>query len=74
MCAAGTPRPGHTPITESHTKWLNEALTAGPDALAASQKMHLLNDSSALSRLHFEVWTSARAHIDWQMASAQTKH
>ena len=74
MCAAGTPRLGHTPITESHTKWLNEALTAGPDALAASQQMHLLNDSSALSRLHFEVWTSAKAHIDWQMASAQTKH
>lgn len=68
LCAAGRPRTGQTPITQRHQKWVHEALTDGPDALTPAQKMHILNDASALSQLHFAVWTATNAHADWQVA------
>lgn len=74
LCAAGTPRCGESPITRTHDKWVNEALAGGFGVLSASQKMHLLNDANALSRLHFEVWTAAAAHPDWMTAAAQNRN
>ncbi|ARU31949.1 glucan biosynthesis glucosyltransferase H [Sulfuriferula sp. AH1] len=74
LCAAGAPRCGETPITRTHRKWVDEALAGGFGVLSANQKMHLLNDTNALSRLHFEVWTAAAAHPDWMAAAAQNKN
>ncbi len=43
-----------------------QALVDGPSALTNAQKGMLLNDASALSRLHFEVWTADDAHDAWK--------
>lgn len=70
LCAAGSPRCGESPITRTHRKWVADAMAGGFGALSASQKMHLLNDANALSRLHFEVWTAAAAHPEWITATS----
>ncbi len=41
------------------------ALESGPAALDEGQRGQLLNDPLAMSRLHFEVWASPRAHPGW---------
>lgn len=46
-------------------KLVDAALRNGPGALANHEKMALLNDTQALSRLHFLVWSSSAAHADW---------
>jgi membrane glycosyltransferase len=45
----------------------DRALEQGPDLLTAAEKTRLLGDPLALSRLHFEVWTSPRAHPGWRL-------
>jgi membrane glycosyltransferase len=47
---------------------LGDALIGGPAALTARQKTALLRDPVTLSKLHFEVWTSALAHATWVRA------
>jgi membrane glycosyltransferase len=44
---------------------MQEAVERGPGALSNAQKAALLGDPLALSRLHFQVWTSEQAHADW---------
>lgn len=66
LCAAGKPRPGQTAITRNHALLVKKALSGGPEALTSKEKMYLLNDTSALSRLHFEVWADPDIHPDWQ--------
>jgi membrane glycosyltransferase len=44
---------------------IQDALVGGPDALSKAQKAILLGDPLTLSRLHFQVWTSAQAHPGW---------
>ncbi|MDR3391659.1 MAG: glucans biosynthesis glucosyltransferase MdoH [Sulfuriferula sp.] len=68
LCAAGGRRAECPPRTRSRRRWISEALVDGPAALSPSRKMHLLSDANALSRLHFEVWTAANTHPDWQTA------
>src|SRR4030095_744744 len=41
------------------------AVTFGPGALDAGQRMRLLNDPDALRRLHRGVWESARPDERW---------
>lgn len=74
LCAAGRPRPGQTVITRDHAKSVQKALSGGPEALTAKEKMSLLNDTNALSKLHFEVWAEAAIHPDWQAALNRSNH
>ena len=46
------------------------ALLHGPGSLSAAEKTLLLGDPLALSWLHFEVWTSPRAHAAWPLPLA----
>ncbi len=48
----------------------HNALLHGPSVLTSAEKTRLLGDPMALSRLHFEAWTSPRAHADWSAALA----
>ncbi|MDA8127996.1 MAG: glucans biosynthesis glucosyltransferase MdoH [Betaproteobacteria bacterium] len=66
ICAAGVPRFRQGRVAEQRAKLVDKALNEGPDALGTGHKMHLLNDPIAFSRLHFEVWTSAKAHPAWR--------
>lgn len=62
-CAAGggRSREGREPL-------LAAALAGGPQALAARQKLELLDDPQALSSLHFAVWTADAPHPEWLRA------
>jgi len=55
-------------IRDKTAHLVQQALTLGPDALTARQKACLLRDPVALSRLHFEAWTSPLAHVCWTEA------
>jgi membrane glycosyltransferase len=48
------------------------ALQNGPAHLTAAQKVRLLNDPVALSRLHLDVWTSPQSHAQWRQAIASS--
>jgi len=65
ICATGVPRIRQFRVAEHRSELIDKALREGPDALSTGHKMHLLNDPVTLSRLHFEVWASARAHPAW---------
>ena len=45
----------------------DRALEQGLGSLSPAEKTRLLGDPLALSRLHFEVWTSPRAHPGWHL-------
>lgn len=51
-----------------HMQLVIAALTTGPEALGERQKLDLLDNPLALSRLHFEVWSSIAAHPGWHEA------
>jgi membrane glycosyltransferase len=52
-------------VIETRQHLVHEAVVRGPDALSNAQKAALLGDPLALSRLHFNVWTTEYAHPDW---------
>ncbi len=52
-------------VREARQQLIDQAVANGPDALSNAQKAALLGDPLALSRLHFQVWTSAQAHPAW---------
>jgi membrane glycosyltransferase len=57
-CASGTARfnqPEH--VRAERRRLVDAAVSHGPDTLTAQQKMILLGDPLALSRLHFQTWT-----------------
>jgi len=60
-------KPGHT-ADSGRLELLNHALTAGPSALTAAEKIVLLRDPVTLSKLHFQAWTSPLAHEEWVAA------
>lgn len=66
-CATATARPG-LPLASQrqHAVLVQQALTGGPDALNAKQKLVLLNDPFALSQLHEAVWGSPLADEGWK--------
>ena len=52
-------------ILNERRRLVQDALERGPDALSARDRMTLLNDPLALSRLHFLVWSSPQAAPAW---------
>jgi membrane glycosyltransferase len=64
MFGVSRPRQART-ISNYRLRLAHTALEKGPAALSGKQKMLLLNDPSALSYLHFNVWTSDMAHPGW---------
>ncbi|MCW5574867.1 MAG: glucans biosynthesis glucosyltransferase MdoH [Burkholderiales bacterium] len=61
-CASGVVRPGQPAHVRAERHRLVEAaVSRGPDALTTQQKMILLGDPLALSRLHFQAWTGNTA-------------
>lgn len=74
-CAAGVAHmklPAH--VIDDRLRLVGDALTGGPDALTRIQKATLLSDPIALSRLHFEAWTSSEAHSAWARSSVGSAH
>jgi len=70
VCASGTVRTRPTAAARAERLALVErALRNGPGALEAPQKLALLVDPAALSRLHFEVWSAPHAHPAWRAAT-----
>ena len=52
-------------LGESRQQLIQQAVASGPDALGNAQRVALLGDPLALSRLHFQVWASPQAHPSW---------
>ncbi|HEX5392342.1 MAG TPA: glucans biosynthesis glucosyltransferase MdoH [Rhodocyclaceae bacterium] len=69
-CAAGSHMrpPGGVAAQAERRERVRIALTRGPDALKAKEKMDLLDDPQLLAQLHFAVWASNAAHPSWQAA------
>ena len=64
-CASGNMRRSQpAALRESRQRLIDEAVAGGPGALSNAQRAALLGDPLALSRLHFQVWSAARAHAD----------
>jgi len=65
-CASGVARLGQPEaLRRERDRLIDRALKQGPDALQPRQKLLLLSDPIALSRLHFEVWTRKGAFAAW---------
>jgi len=70
MCATGKRHPTRSPAAiRLREKMIEALLTKGPTAVPDVQKNALLADPVFLSRLHFDVWTSAQANGAWQKAT-----
>jgi membrane glycosyltransferase len=73
ICASGVTRIRQSAaIRNSRLRLGSKALMGGPAALTSQEKMTLLSDPVALSRLHFQVWTSPDAHATWLGEQAGT--
>jgi membrane glycosyltransferase len=73
ICMLGIVRPRQTrAISNYRLRLAHKALEKGPAAISEKQKMVLLNDPSALSYLHFNVWSSESAHPDWAPVHPQS--
>jgi membrane glycosyltransferase len=55
----------HEASRRERDRLVRSALARGPGALNVRDKMTLLNDPLALSRLHFEVWTAQQVAPAW---------
>jgi membrane glycosyltransferase len=64
--SARSRRPAGTNVEREQL--LADALIGGPGELTVPQKVALLRDPAILSKLHFEVWTSALVHAAWVRA------
>jgi membrane glycosyltransferase len=70
-CASGIARLGQPEAARRERERLIErARRHGADALLPRQKLLLLNDPVALSRLHFAVWTRRDVHESWRREPA----
>ncbi len=75
VCVFAVPRARQTTrFSEQRAKLIADALRNGPDNLSTHDKMLLLNDPQALSRLHFLVWSSTAAHGGWFGAGTRVAH
>ena len=54
------------PLRRQRERLVERALWRGPEDLDRGERMALLNDPIALSKLHFRVWTSGKAHPEWK--------
>jgi membrane glycosyltransferase len=72
-CALAVSRPGvPAMLLHARQRLVDHALRHGPAGLSSQEKLRLLNDASALSHLHWHVWTSPLAHPDWLAVKART--
>jgi membrane glycosyltransferase len=70
VCASGTRHPHRSAASNLLREKMIETLLAnGPAAVPDAQKNALLADPVFLARLHFEVWTSEQAHMQWKRAT-----
>lgn len=66
-CADGNARVLLSPASAaSRDTMVKSALTGGPGVLDVMQRNRLLNDTIALSQLHYLVWTRPDANRDWR--------
>ena len=66
-CADGNARVLLSPASAaSRDTMVQSALTGGPGVLDVMQRNRLLNDTIALSQLHYLVWTRPDANRDWR--------
>jgi membrane glycosyltransferase len=73
VCASAVARfhlPG--PVRAERAELIQFACASGPEGLSARQKTTLISDPLAMSRLHFEVWTSSSVHSSWREALSET--
>lgn len=72
VCATGTLHLHRSSAAlQMREKLITTALLKGPSAIPDLQKNALLSDPVFLSRLHFNVWSSADAHPQWLESIAQ---
>lgn len=65
-CAMAVARPAMPKtLGQARLRLIDQAVRQGPTGLNAQEKRYLLNDASALSHLHWQVWSSPLAHPDW---------
>jgi membrane glycosyltransferase len=71
-CASGIARlrPPEA-VRRERERLIERARKHGPGALLPRQKLLLLNDPIALSRLHFEVWARGDVHAAWRTDPAR---
>ena len=70
-CASGMPRVKQSEaVRRERDRLVDRARKHGPAALLPRQKLLLLNDPMALSRLHVDVWTRPDTHVVWRGAAA----
>jgi membrane glycosyltransferase len=73
-CAAAVARFTRTALVHNHRlQNVDVALREGPGALSRPAKLRLLGDPIALSRLHWQVWTSPDAHVAWRDAMVSSR-
>jgi len=66
LCALGRTRARTSEAQRRRrARLVQTALRKGPEALADSARMALLDDAQALSQLHLRVWSAPEAHESW---------
>jgi membrane glycosyltransferase len=71
VCASGVVRTRPSAAARAERLALVErALKNGPEGLDSAQRLALLVDPAALSRLHFAVWSAPYAHRGWHTVGA----
>ena len=72
ICAASIARVKTTEtIRKQRASLIQNALKKGPIAMGEAQRMAIISDPVALSKLHAAVWASAEAHAAWWSLPAQ---
>jgi membrane glycosyltransferase len=69
ICAAAVVRPRRSAlIRNERVSLLHAALQEGPAGLTEMQRLRIVNDPIALSRLHAAVWGAPDVHAEWRAA------
>jgi len=75
ICAASVARVKATEtIRKQRASLIENALKKGPVAMGEAQRMAIISDPVALSKLHAAVWASTEAHPAWWSLPAQASH
>ena len=69
ICAVAVVRPRRSALIRNEREsLLHAALQEGPAGLTEMQRMRIVNDPIALSRLHAAVWGAPDVHAEWRAA------
>lgn len=55
-------------ISRRAQKWIDKAVSKGPQSLSEAEKLAILGQPAWLSRLHHAVWHAAHVHPAWELA------